>query len=43
MNVISFQINRHVDPVASCTPREMLARGPRTAPGADTEFKEIAR
>jgi len=24
------------DPVASCTPREMLARGPRTAPGTDT-------
>jgi len=24
------------DPVASCTPREMLARGPRTAPGSDT-------
>jgi len=25
-----------IDPVASCTPREMLARGPRTAPGSDT-------
>src|SRR5689334_17812914 len=24
------------DPVASCTPREMLALGPRTAPGTDT-------
>jgi len=26
-----------LDPVATCTPREMLARGPRTAPGSDTQ------
>jgi hypothetical protein len=26
----------NLDPVASCTPRELLAWGPRTAPGTDT-------
>jgi hypothetical protein len=29
-------ITTSLDPVASCTPREMLARGPRTARGSDT-------
>ncbi len=33
----SGSIGSH-DPVASSTPREMLARGPRTAPGSDTEI-----
>ncbi|HEX3084984.1 MAG TPA: hypothetical protein VHP99_10705 [Pyrinomonadaceae bacterium] len=28
-----------LDPVASCTPREMLAWGPRAAPGSDTKFE----
>ena len=32
----AFRSEGSIDPVATCTPREMLARGPRIARGSDT-------